>query len=364
MAQPPQKPGLILHIGHEKTGTTTLQNIGNMNRDALLGAGILYPSTPGFANHINLTMYASDGPRAARLKRIPSYHTEEGRDAFRNEFYNDFRAEIQQASAPYVWLSNEHLSSRLQTPQEMARLCHLFDGLFSSVKIIIYLRRQSDLYQSLQSTSAKSGGLQDMPVPKKDVSPFYNFEKLLDFWSAPFGMDALRVRIYDRELLVNGDIVADFFTATGLPAVADLKRVAEANPRLDRATLTFMQLFNKFVPVGDPNLAPLRGNIDVLLERIASGQPYTLPSQDMRALDTVFAASNDRVAHRYLGREGPLFPPRPYAEPETGPALTMEQAVEIAAKLWCLKQPPRPPGKKTAPDVSPAAASGQNRGFL
>lgn len=36
-----------LHIGTEKTGTTTLQSFLSKNRDALSKQGIIYPKSPG-----------------------------------------------------------------------------------------------------------------------------------------------------------------------------------------------------------------------------------------------------------------------------------------------------------------------------
>lgn len=49
---------LILHIGTEKTGTTSIQKFLNLNKDELLNEGIFYPmgtcGTDNYPNHRKL----------------------------------------------------------------------------------------------------------------------------------------------------------------------------------------------------------------------------------------------------------------------------------------------------------------------
>src|ERR1043165_5358722 len=53
----------FLHIGVEKTGTTTIQAFMAKNRQALTKKGVLYPRAPGNENHVGLTIYAADNPQ-------------------------------------------------------------------------------------------------------------------------------------------------------------------------------------------------------------------------------------------------------------------------------------------------------------
>ena len=45
------KPECMLHIGHSKTGSTSIQNAFAAHRGALAALGVCYPTTPGWANH-------------------------------------------------------------------------------------------------------------------------------------------------------------------------------------------------------------------------------------------------------------------------------------------------------------------------
>ncbi len=50
----------VLHIGLEKTGTTTIQNRLASNRERLLERGILYPRSAGRSNHLHLVSACLD----------------------------------------------------------------------------------------------------------------------------------------------------------------------------------------------------------------------------------------------------------------------------------------------------------------
>ena len=54
---------LYLHIGTEKTGTTTIQSFLAANRDLLKRNRILYPRAPGEQNHRALAAAAQDCAR-------------------------------------------------------------------------------------------------------------------------------------------------------------------------------------------------------------------------------------------------------------------------------------------------------------
>jgi hypothetical protein len=338
------KPHLFLHIGTEKTGTTTLQAIGGLNRALLAKSGIYYPRVPGDWNHVDLAMFAASGSSSAKghtvldLRDIPGYETPEGLARFRAQFAQDMREEIGAVTVPYVWMSNEHLSSRIRDPEEVDRLRILFENLFSGVTVLVWLRRQSELHLSSVSTAVKSGARLNRPLPTSDRHFFFNYENILDLWAGAFGKRAIKLRLYEKPLLKNGDIAADFFDAIGVPMPDGLELVNDFNKRLDGATATFLHLFNQQIPRLLPDRDPDSDDIVEALEEISTGAPYSLPSEDLAKIDAVYQASNDRVAMRYLGRPGPLFPPKPLPAHNDKPLLTVEGAVEIAAKLWRYKQ--------------------------
>ena len=63
----------ILHIGTEKTGTTSIQKFLATNRTLLKANGVLYPLSPGKVNHIGLEAYAAillRSPTALLVRRL------------------------------------------------------------------------------------------------------------------------------------------------------------------------------------------------------------------------------------------------------------------------------------------------------
>lgn len=338
----PEKPvtqTIYLHIGTQKTGTTTLQMTGKHNRTKLAERGVLYPSSPGEINHIGLALFASGGLRCMDLARQAGLRGQADIDAYQEKLPSRLRTEIAHAGMPKVWLSNEHLSSRLRTPQQLTHLADLLRGLAEEVQVIVYLRHQPEFYLSTYSMVIKVGGEKESRLPRTARTHYYNYEQMLSLWAAAFGESAIRVRVFERAALKHGDVVDDMFDLLGIGRDG-LRIPPDQNPSLDAASLQFLRLFRRHVPSladGGPN--PDYADIVRALEALPPGPKYTVPAATMRELADMFAPSNASVARRFLGRaDGKLFTPAAYDDGPGSAPITAEQAVEIAAHLWRWKQ--------------------------
>ena len=60
---------LYLHIGTEKTGTTSVQKFFKANRALLAKNGIVYPVAPGKQNHMGLAASAQDTAKRGPLRK-------------------------------------------------------------------------------------------------------------------------------------------------------------------------------------------------------------------------------------------------------------------------------------------------------
>jgi hypothetical protein len=331
---------LYLHIGTEKTGSTALQSVSGLNRAILRTHGILYPKTPGDRNHTKLTIFAADKPNALDLRRLARLFPDAAYDEFMAQFPETLRSEIATEQCPQVFLSNEHLSSRLKGVAEIRRLAAIIQPLAESVKIVVYLRRQPELFLSTYSTSIKAGRTRALEPPKKDQHPRYNYEKLLSLWADVFGEENVIVRIYDRNTLVGHDVVKDFFSIMNYEPGPDIEIPATLNERLDHDALSFLLEFNKHVPPFLQDVVnPDRGDVVAALEARAKSAALAVPASVLRHLAETYAESNARVARRFLGRsDGKLFSDVEYEDRAEGAALTTERAVEISAHLWRWKQ--------------------------
>ena len=327
---------LYLHIGTEKTGSTALQAVSGTNRATLKNHGIFYPKTPGERNHTKLTLFAADGPNALDLRRLARLFPDEAYESFKANFADELRSEIAANPCPRIYLSNEHLASRLRSTQEVSRLAAIIRPLADSVKIVVYLRPQPELFLSTYSTSIKAGRTKALEAPKKDQHPRYNYEKMLSLWADVFGEENVIVRIYDRNTLAGHDVVKDFFSIMGYHPGPDIQIPPTLNIRLDHDALLFLLEFNKYVPPFlEESVNPDRGDIANALEEKSKGPALAVPAAVLRDLARTYEESNARVARRFLGRsDGRLFADAEYGDIPVGEALTIERAVEISAHLW------------------------------
>jgi hypothetical protein len=152
---------IIVHIGTEKTGTTSLQIWMHENERALVRAGIWYCSTLGRTVNSLASVYAAGVSAGPEMLHIAGVHDEDGLDDFRQTVAADFRAEFKKAMksgcSAFV-IRSEHLHSRVTNEQQTERLKSLWAGFDVTEEFILLLRPQADLARSLQSTAARSGG--------------------------------------------------------------------------------------------------------------------------------------------------------------------------------------------------------------
>src|SRR5689334_17073301 len=111
---------LYLHIGTEKTGTTSVQKFMSLNRGLLQRAGVLYPVSPGNENHLALTAVAKvQGNEVWDKLGIAD---REAAGVFRRQFREKLTAELRAANCSTVVMSGEHCSSRLRKDDDVKRL--------------------------------------------------------------------------------------------------------------------------------------------------------------------------------------------------------------------------------------------------
>jgi hypothetical protein len=109
---------ILLHIGTEKTGTSTLQMLMAANRDLLRAHGICYPLLTGTVSHVGISVYALEPKRGKNLHAKMKLWTRAAVDEYREHFLERLGREIDESECDTIIFSNEHLSSRNQPPGE------------------------------------------------------------------------------------------------------------------------------------------------------------------------------------------------------------------------------------------------------
>lgn len=226
----------ILHLGSEKTGTSSIQKHFGQSREALLGQGYWYPKA--FANpagHVHLLL--SNAAVNGTLERNAAVAAE-----FRKEYETVFR----KSGAKACVFSSEFFHSELREKAAVERLKHFLSAYFDSFELFYYARRQDQMLASMHSTSVQGGWTTNrdaMSVYPIKGHYYFDHKAVCDLWASVFGRDTLTCRVYERGKLVNGDVIDDFRTAIGLGLEKGRDAVA-SNESLSFETMNVLLLLN------------------------------------------------------------------------------------------------------------------------
>jgi hypothetical protein len=326
---------LLLHIGTGKTGSSSIQAYLQQNADRLSERGVMLPSSLGEKNHRRLPAIIQSGRATDTFLRSRGILDPAKQDAARARWLSEFRADIAGSTASTCIISSEHLSFLDQ--KEVAELKSVLDGLFSSIRVLVYLRDPVDYAVSMYDTAIKMGGIPPGPRPaKKDGKTDY--KALLKSWVSAFGKDAITVRLFDRRELHQGDILADFAQAAQIDAT-DFVQIKAANPSMNLLGQALLKQVNRKLPrfagQGRPN--PHRKQIHQTFERyFGQGPKYVPDAALVQSYRTTFAASNEWVRSMFFPERESLFTPRDYppAQEMGLAAEDLEQIADLITALW------------------------------
>jgi hypothetical protein len=336
----------ILHIGTEKTGTTSIQEFLAGNRARLAADGFLYPSSLGETNHFYLAVHALAPGDESDISAYAQADFGMDLPGFRTTLAARFREEAGATSARTLIVSSEHLHSRLVSDEEKRSLLAFLAPYCERIQVLVYLRRQDKVASSLVSTAFKNGhtNIDGIYDAAPDLLPYYyDYRALLEGYARVFGKETLRVRLFEEPELLGGDAVRDFMAQIGMPEFAEYVPIVRRNESLTPVALRFLSVFNRRVPLfvnQAPN--PLWGNLVAVLEEHYSGAGYTPPRRVAEAFYRAFEDSNRWVRQEFFPHRATLFSEDfsscPEEEAHPGEGVTGEEMAELAATLWEAKQ--------------------------
>ncbi len=231
----------ILHIGQPKTGTTALQTTLHANQESLARIGAFYPRLPySSSNHQAL------GPAVFRREHVAPY-TLERMDfdpavarRMSEEQWDVVEAEIGRRRPDRLLLSSEAFFRPLfddeaaRLTERLARLARAGGG-DDGTRILAYIRSPASLFLTMFQQQLRNRR-HLRPITGRHVLPQVRaYEKA-------FGKDRVIVRPFDRATLVDGDIVSDFFDATGLgQRPPGFREAGEANVSISAEAMAALQ---------------------------------------------------------------------------------------------------------------------------
>ncbi len=238
---------IFLHIGTHKTATTTIQAGCCENREALLAAGWLYPTTGMYLyGQHNIAWEMCSGHEQ------PWNHVNQW-VRFRPNWggIQQLLDEIKISSARNIILSSEDFDG-LQTDRIDLLREHLKDF---DVEVIVYLREQASFLQSAWAQFVKSGYVvESFPdfIDRMLASDGYvlryfgAYDLFLTPWMTAFGAEHVHPKPFSRDAF-QGHIFYDFLTTCELPRVTEFKIPANQNISPGFKTLEIMRLMGQNV---------------------------------------------------------------------------------------------------------------------
>jgi len=203
---------LYIHFGQQKTGTTSLQRFCTRHRKMLATeCDLIYP-TPG--------TNPAKGPLHRHSRLFP----------FEPKIWEPIKREIDESGCTKVLISNEDLSIGGIDQESFEAIRASFPD--DSIVFIIYFRRIDDACKAWYMQAAKRNSMQGIAfetfLTDCNLERSYRLypSDLIEQCEQQAGRENLILRIYDKDILLNGNIVDDVFSILdiSLPETIDTSR--------------------------------------------------------------------------------------------------------------------------------------------
>ena len=307
---------LVLHIGTEKTGTTSIQEFLKKNIVRLRDNGVYVPRSPmvGYGNHRWIPLIANNEDFTDDFVIIQNFKSLEDRKEKISEKRIELIDECRNAAASCKTLifTSEHFQSRLRTIEEIQRLKSLVEELASSIRILIYIRDPLKAAVSRLSTALKCGGTPvGLPSPQaQSIEKLYNYAQIIARWQVCFPDAEIIVRRFERSFLEKGDVVIDFCSQVIDEFSEDeYELLKPSNQTLSLSGMALLRKLNLVYPrFVDNKSNQMRGKISRFVANNTNDGSRFLPCRDeFEAYQSHFRESCEIVRSQYFPLNKALF---------------------------------------------------------
>ncbi|WP_370204609.1 hypothetical protein [Pararhodobacter marinus] len=305
----------VIHIGTQKTGTTTIQSFLALNRPALSSQGLRFePFTPRnpAQMELGLTAIIRSGGELEAANKLYAMGVK-GRAS--QEAYVD-RFEAMLSKGVQTWPEHTYLASS----EQIHAWCHTLDRMqalhdtlnrhFDSVRYIVYYRPQDEFMLSTYSEAIKRGEFQTLDQHIDTMLPKMNFFRRARMWASVVGQENLTVRLFDRGVMKNGDLLDDFCAVAGIDR-GPLEDPPYLNQSLSAEEVDLSIRIGKWTPSrlksGGPN--PLFHAVMALKRRGLKqpGSKLVLSDAQHERIRAAHAESNERLRAQFFPDRERLF---------------------------------------------------------
>lgn len=304
------RPGLVLHIGSGKTGTSSIQQFLRINRPRLARRGILYPHAPGRARHTQLGFYVKTEEELARtVEWTRAGHGDLA--SFKADFEQRLAAEIAEAAPRRLVMSDEALYNA--SDDSVRRTRALAERIADRVRVIVYVRRQDDHLVSRYQQVVKTGAVETLEeFARRDHSSTYDYAGRLATWQRLMEPDAFVVRRFEPSRFGEGGLYQDFLDAAAIKVPLErLKPVESQNESLDAESVEMLRILNLYRVEHEGATVGVINNRPLFTRLGAEGPTLTLSDEAFAAFMGQWERTNREVASTYFGEEELFGPRRP-----------------------------------------------------
>ncbi|CAH6794618.1 hypothetical protein VCHA34P129_100032 [Vibrio chagasii] len=256
---------LYIHIGTEKTGTTSIQSSLNLNRDTLQGSGIYIPKTFGVTNQRLATLLSMNASRNDDFTIGNMIESERHRKKLESSLKQKFIQEVESVppNTDVIIISTEQFHSRILYREEVQRLRVFLESLFEEIYIVSYFRDPIHLVEPAYSTLLSSGNYIDAYGKPSDDTPLFsdfvkhwavptnhylNASAIKKLWGDEFGEKFCIFNDFERNKLLERDVVVDFYSLVGFFECDKLKVTPNLNESINSNGMLLLYKANSLFP--------------------------------------------------------------------------------------------------------------------
>ncbi|EFU7066361.1 hypothetical protein HTZ28_001044 [Campylobacter coli] len=314
-----------VHIGTEKTGTTSIQEFLYINKSIIQKQNYFFAQSIGIKNHWDLAFLGYSLNKKDSYILNNSLWNFQAIKQHKKNIFSKIKDEVKFNHK--IIFSSELLQSRLTRKREIVKLYTFFKKIgFTNIKVICYIRDANEMLRSLLSEAIKWEEIDSFELKeekeeyklgyKKNLFHFHhicNHKQTLQWWGEVFGKENLIARLFDKNEFYQGDLLKDFIHSIGLEWDDEFIIPPKQNESLDLLGIDLLRRINKFLPLFCNNARNIfRGDLHHFAVKHFTSKDSHLkfqpPKEVVQSYIDYFEESNEWVRQEFFPHKERLFP--------------------------------------------------------
>ncbi|EHL3367009.1 hypothetical protein QX994_001617 [Campylobacter coli] len=313
-----------VHIGTEKTGTTSIQEFLYINKSIIQKQNYFFAQSIGIKNHWDLAFLGYSLNKKDSYILNNSLWNFQAIKQHKKNIFSKIKDEVKFNHK--IIFSSELLQSRLTRKREIVKLYTFFKKIgFTNIKVICYIRDANEMLRSLLSEAIKWEEIDSFELKeekeeyklgyKKNLFHFHhicNHKQTLQWWGEVFGKENLIARLFDKNEFYQGDLLKDFIHSIGLEWDDEFIIPPKQNESLDLLGIDLLRRINKFLPLFCNNARNIfRGDLHHFAVKHFTSKDSHLkfqpPKEVVQSYIDYFEESNEWVRKEFFPHKERLF---------------------------------------------------------